>query len=108
MATPFYIKRNDSKYMNATLKDTTGSVVDLTGATVVFNAKDLNGVAVVARGSASIVSAAAGTVRYLFTTAQTADAKNLQGEFEVTFSDGTIETFPNPEYIPIVITGDLG
>ena len=108
MATPFYIKQNDSKYMNATLKDTTGTVVDLTGATVVFNAEDLNGNAVIVRQSVDIVSAADGTVKYLFKASETATVKDLRGEFEVTFADGTIESFPNPENIPIVITGDLG
>ena len=52
-------------------------------------------------------NASNGAVSYTFTTSDTDTAGLFQGEFQVTFSGGAIETFPNAEYISINILDDL-
>ena len=103
----FKLKRNDtSPSISGTCQDADGVAVDITSATVRFHMIDSNDVTVVDSG-ATIASGAAGTVRYDWLAADTDTAGGFRGEFEVTFSDATIETFPNTGYIPIRIYDDL-
>ena len=101
MATTFYIKQNDTKPSLAAQLLSDGSAVDLTGATVKFHM----GSSVDA--AATIVDAATGNVRYDWSAADTTTSGTFNAEFEVTFSDGTIETFPNDEHLHIVITEEV-
>lgn len=97
----FYIKRGDTKpSLYATLTEH-GLVVDLTGATVRFHMGD------VVDAPAVIVEAAAGTVRYDWADDDTLPGGSHRAEFEVTFSDGKIETFPNDTSIGVIIRGDV-
>ena len=57
--------------------------------------------------SASITNASNGAVSYTFSSSNTDTSGLFQGEFQVTFSGGAIETFPNAEYISINILDDL-
>ena len=57
--------------------------------------------------SATITNASNGAVSYTFSASDTNTAGLFQGEFQVTFSSGAIETFPNAEYISINILDDL-
>tara|TARA_Y100000356_G_scaffold128083_1_gene127614 strand:+ start:199 stop:417 length:219 start_codon:yes stop_codon:yes gene_type:complete len=57
--------------------------------------------------SATITNASGGAVSYTFSASDTNTAGLFQGEFQVTFSGGAIETFPNAEYISINILDDL-
>jgi hypothetical protein len=57
--------------------------------------------------AATVVTAASGIVRYDWLAADTDTAGTFQAEFEVTYSDGKIETFPNASYIEVVITDDI-
>lgn len=85
--------------------------MDLTGATVRFHMKetsgDVDGSPLKVDAAASIVSAAAGTVKYDWQAEDTDASGWFRAEWEVTFSDGTIRTFPNPGYTNVLITGDL-
>lgn len=47
-------------------------------------------------------------MRYVFQTGETDAAGLFNGEFEVTYVDGGKESFPNDDYIRIVIESDLG
>lgn len=106
MSDTFYLKTGDTSPI---IQYTLSPTVDLTGATVVFNMKDASGTSVVDRGAASAVSPATdGVVQYAWQSADTDTAGSFRGEFEVTYSDATIETFPNYGYITIRISGDLG
>ena len=110
MALPtFHIKQNDtSPTLDVFLRDDKGRIVSVTGATVLFHlrlASDL--AAKITNGSVTLVDSGAGHVRYTFTAANTDTAGTYQGEFQVTFADATIESFPNNGYIKVVITDDV-
>lgn len=53
------------------------------------------------------MNADAGSVKYVWTATDTATAGSFQAEFEVTYTNGAVETFPNDQSISIVITEDL-
>ena len=57
--------------------------------------------------AAVIVVAASGTVEYEWKASETVTAGQYEGEVEVTFSGGLIETFPNDRYIVIDIIGEV-
>jgi hypothetical protein len=100
MAT-FYIKQNDTRpsLYAQLLQD--GSVVDLTGCTVLFGLRGMDA------KEAVITDAATGNVRYDWEAEDTATTGNYQAEFEVTFADATVETFPNNDYLTIVIMEEV-
>jgi len=97
MSSVFYLKQNDTRpsYVAQLLQD--GSAVDLAGATVRFHMGS------VVDAPATIVDASTGVVRYDWLATDTAVAGTYNAEFEVTFSDGAVETFPNKDYLQIVI-----
>ncbi len=106
MAT-FSIKRNDtSPSLLTTLTDAAGTAVDLTGATVRFHMNDLAGTNVV-DAAVTVVTAASGIVRYDWDAADTAAAGLHRAEFEVTYSDSTVETFPNDGFLMVNVLEDL-
>lgn len=106
MSNTFYIKRGDT---SPKLVYTLEKVASLVGATAVFNMRP-----VTARGADRIERAAAtiedtgGVLGFAFTEPQTAVAGVYHGEFEVTYGDSTIETFPNTGYITVKVHADLG
>jgi hypothetical protein len=103
----FQIKQNDtSPQIEAVLSDAAGTAIDLNGAAVRFHMRRAGG-AVVIDAAATIVTAAAGLVRYVWIAGDTATAGSYQAEFEVTYADGTIETFPNAANIQIDILADI-
>ena len=106
MANFFITKQNDTKPLEAILEDENGAV-NLDSSTIVFNMWDENKTLKVNRASVTIVSATQGRVKYSFDPADTDTAGTYQGEFEVTFSDSTVTTFPNDSYIPIRIVDDI-
>lgn len=114
---PFLIKQNDTRpQLDYTIQQgpVGGKVsVDMTNATsVVFNMrlKDTPGTVVINRGSAEFVAPlTSGVVRYTFSEADTADADDYIGEFEVTFDDDGVLTAPTGNsWIYIQIGDDIG
>lgn len=102
----FYIKTNDTapKLRYALLPRT----VDLTGASVVFNMRNRQGTVKVSRGSATVVTATGTpTVEYSWQAGDTDTEGRFYGEFEVTFVDTTVGTFPNDDEIDIKISDDI-
>jgi predicted dehydrogenase len=107
MADTFYIKRNDTApAFRATLQDADAASVDVTGATVRFHMRNEAGVAVV-DAAAVIITAASGIVEYRWAAADTATSGVYKAEFEVTYSTGYIETFPNSGYHKVKIIDDI-
>ena len=100
------IKRNDTKdNIKATLSNESGPV-DLTGATVRF-LMSKRGIVKVDR-QVQIQDAVNGIVWMVFDQGDTNETGSFQAEFEVTFPDARIETFPNDGFILINIINDLG
>jgi hypothetical protein len=103
------IKRGDTfPFLKATLSNNAG-VANLTGATVrlILKTKGLTPTIVVDE-PCTITGALTGQVEYEWAPADTASVNTLDGEFEVTWSDGEITTFPTEGYFEVAIVADLG
>jgi len=109
MAERFYIKQNDTKpVLRARLLDAAGNVVNLTGAAVVFSMRVRPaGTTKVTTQSCTINNAVLGDVQYVWTASNTDTADRYEGEFQVTYSDSSIQSFPNNTYIDITVTDDV-
>ena len=110
MATPtFYIKQNDTRpELDVFLRDDKDRTINVTGATVKFNMRNASDNTVkIDNGSVTTVSSTSGRVKYSFSAADTDTAGNFDGEFEVTFVGGQVETFPNDGFIKVIITDDV-
>ena len=101
-----YLKRGDtSPSLSYALLP--ASVV-LTGATVRFNMRAKGGATVINRAAAVVVTATGEpTVRYDWQAGDSAATGSFEGEFEVTYAGGAVETFPNSGFIAIEIAGDI-
>lgn len=103
----FYIKRDDtSPLFRAILKDGDGVVVDVTGATVRFHMKDQSG-AIKVDAAAVVNDGPTGDVQYAWAVGDTDTAGFYDSEFEVTYSGGRVETFPNYSYTTVHVYEDL-
>ena len=104
----FFIKQNDtSPILQADLKDGNNSAVDVTGATIAFKMRPVSSSAATVNSAAAIIDGSAGSVKYEWQSSDTATAGSYFAEFQVTFSNGKIETFPNGDYIQITILDDI-
>tara|TARA_B100001094_G_C18022415_1_gene715844 strand:+ start:235 stop:570 length:336 start_codon:yes stop_codon:yes gene_type:complete len=104
----FNIKQNDtSPTLSVIIADSTGTAISLASASVVFKMRAVNSSSLKVNTSATITNASNGAVSYTFSASNTDTAGLFQGEFQVTYSGGLIETFPNSEYISINILDDL-
>lgn len=84
------------------------SAVDLTTATSVLFLMRNAIVGLKVNALATITAAATGAVAYTWTGTDTDTAGLYDGEFQVTWGSGKIETFPNDSYLKIKIYADLG
>jgi len=104
----FYIKRNDTTpSLRADLKNGSGDSVDLLDATVRFLMRPIGATTVTVQQPAVVVSEPGGTVQYNWVAADTDVIGSYQAEFEVTYPNGAIETFPNNSYIRVEIISDI-
>lgn len=95
------IKQNDNGIgLRATLSNNSG-FVNLTGTEVFFFVGNF-------QIPATIVDAAAGEVQVVFESTHTAKPGSMNGEFEVRYSDGRKETFPNEGYVRVDIAKGIG
>lgn len=118
MAADFYIKSGDtSPDLVTTLLDADGAAVNLTGATVRFLMRPRGETELTVDGTAVIDDdETSGIVSYQWAEADplydivgdTTTAGDYDAEFEVTFADGSVQTFPNSRYLRIKILRQLG
>ena len=105
----FNIKANDTlPKLRATLTYSDSSTVDLTGSTVQFVMRSENSVIPTVKSPATIITPTApAVVEYEWVPVDTAAPDSYLGEFEVTFADLKVRTFPTEGYFTIDIVADL-
>lgn len=104
----FYIKQNDTRpNLAANLFDGDGSIPSLDGASVVFKMRKSGSTTATVNSAAVVTNASKGEVTYTWSASDTATVGSYEGEFEVTYSGGGVQTFPNNQYINIEITDDI-
>lgn len=106
-APDFYLTANDTSPSIAyQLKDGNGAVVVLTGASVKLHMQ-APGSAVKVNAAATITDAALGKVSYTFVAANTDTPGDYLARWQVTFSGGAIESFPNGDILKVRVSDDL-
>jgi hypothetical protein len=104
--TLFVVKEGDRlPSLEATLQDEDGMAVDLTTASSVsFSMRDMfTGTIIINLGSAVIVTAASGAVRYDWGTSDTTTIGTYEAEFKVTWNSGKVSRYPANGYLTIQI-----
>jgi hypothetical protein len=108
MAADFYWKQHDTApAIISQLTDSASVPVDLTGATVKFHMKAQGAGTLKINAAATVADASSGYVEYQPVTADTDTAGDYQAEWEVVYSSGNKQTFPDPGYLTVTITADL-
>jgi hypothetical protein len=117
MPTPdFHIKTGDSASdIYATLENSGGTAVDIENATIAFKMAAISGGTLVVAGAAINAQVGAGTVDgstgdviYSWGGTSVVPAGGLyNAEWEVTFTNGSVQTFPNDGYSLVLVTEDL-
>ncbi len=103
----FSIKKGDtSPALRATLRYDDCTTINLTGASARFHMRQTGSASVLIDAAAVVVSVA-GIVEYRWTAPNTATVGAYEGEFEITYSDGKIETFPSDGFIAIEIVDSI-
>ena len=103
------LKQHDRRpFFLAVLKGD-GLPVDLTQATSARLIATLEGASTPAITGVLtfVVPRSSGQVSYAWQTNDTSTVGSYRAEVEVTWSDGTLQTFPNAGYIPLTILPDL-
>lgn len=108
----FEIHRGDTApAFRQRLRDDMGDVVSLSSAQEVeFHMRSIDYDITLSddtTGNVSIVDAASGEVEYSWQTGDTSTIGTYKAEFVVTFSDGSIRTFPVGNMYTVVVTEDI-
>ena len=104
----FKIKTNDtSPKLTVDLENAAGNPVDLSGASARFHMKKYGASSLKVYAGADITDEDNGRVEYSWSLLDTDEAGTYYGEFEITYGDGTVETFPNSGYFTVIIQEDL-
>jgi hypothetical protein len=104
----FFIKQNDtSPNLDATLKDASDNAIDLAGASLRFHMRKIGATSAKVDAAATIIDEDTGQVRYTWSAGDTDTIGSFEAEFEVTYGDGSVETFPNNKFFSIEITDDI-
>lgn len=108
MAFDFAIKKGDTNpALKARLKDVNGRNVDITGSNVDFHMRPEGENEKKIQAVATITNAQNGEVEYDWEVGDTDDPGRYEAEFQVNYSNGDVETFPNDGYIIIKIDPEV-
>lgn len=103
----FYIKQNDtSPSILAELKDANNDAVNITSATAKIFIKSIDGILKV-NEDMQIINPTLGVVRYDWQVGDTDTVGTYSVEFQVTYTDNSVETFPNTGSVALVVTKEL-
>lgn len=103
----FWIKRGDtSPALTGQVLDGNRRPVDITGATVRLKARDRDSGQLIIDEAATVDAPVTGQVRYQWVPDDTVTQRELEAEFEVTFADSTVQTWPNPGHVAVHIGAD--
>jgi Rib/alpha/Esp surface antigen-like repeat protein len=105
----FTIKQFDtSPSIGMNLQAADGSPVDITAALDLrFHMRPIGEAGLTIDARASVIDAAEGVVKYDWLPEDTAVPGRYEAEVEVTYTDGSVETFPNGGYEIITIVDDV-
>lgn len=103
----FSIRQNDtSPSLQALLRDADRNPIDLSGASVRFHMKVVGGPVKVDQ-LMTIVDENNGVVQYDWVTGDTDTVGTYYVEFEVTYADSSVETFPNKGNLTVNVVKEL-
>ncbi len=120
MSADFYVKQNDlAPIISGTLTDEDGAAVDIAGATLALTMTPMDGTTAKVDGAAASndqngdaataeANGTKGAWSYAWVAGDTDTAGYFNVEVQVTYDDGTPETFPNDGYVVVKITAELG
>src|SRR4051812_45924096 len=111
----FFIKTGDTgPRIQWTCENAFGTAVDVSGATPLFKARPISGGTLTIAGTATIDQVGAGTadgslgqMHFNWPAGGFSTGGWYLGECEVTFTSGTVESFPNGGFFVIAVTEDL-
>lgn len=105
MTETFFIKRGDTSPAIRYLLQPSG--VNLAGSTVRFQMRERGGAMTLNAPAVVTIPTGTPTVGYDWQSDNTAEAGQFEAEFEVTYADGTVETFPNNGFLNVRIAEDV-
>ena len=106
-ANTFYIKQGDRKeYLVATLKDSNGNAIDVSGLTVKFIMAADTSTTPVINGACTLTDPSNGIVTYEWQAGDTSTAGTYIAEFQIDDS-GEYRTVPTKGYLTIIIVDDI-
>ena len=107
----FELVIGDTPTIPVTCETSTGGVKDLTGASAVLIVRDPNSTTVTFSHAVTITDPPNGKVSYTFGATDFTNAGFYVAQVKVTYTDGTVETFPDPNnaapYITILVRSSL-
>jgi len=104
----FRIKQGDTvPALRVSLLNGTDNAISLDGASVRFHMRAIGSLSILIDSSVSVIDAGSGVIQYDWVAGDTSLIGSYQAEFQVTYADGKIETFPNSEYISVEIIDDI-
>lgn len=103
----FSLKAHDRKPSIQGALSVDGVAVNLTGCTVKFIMSTAPGATPKVNATAVIVTAVSGVFRYDWAAADVDTPGIYDGEVQVTYADGTKQSFPTLTYLSIDIVADL-
>jgi len=106
--TTIYVKQNDTApTLVVNLVDDDGAAVDITGASVRFHMRKPGAASAKVDSSATLVTGDPAQVSYAWQSGDLDTEGRFEAEFEVTYSGGAVETFPNDSFIDVIVRRDL-